>query len=180
MLLCGELKSLTGVFAFSLLVGLAAFRLYLDEGEVSEDVGEHSTRAEVDAGLLDEGFLPILFSDGALAGDADLKCSDVAQADDFASLKGFGDYIFERHEYGKYITLVYGTSLLDAFGHFAEVDVTAGLHMAVELRFGFAVARVDTRGDGVGYISCQSSCVFRLVFVLCYFAPQSCTEYRRV
>ena len=155
------------LFAFSsgFLVGLAAFRLYLDEGEVAEDVGEDGARAEVDAGLLDEGFFPFFFGHGTLAGDADLERADITQADDFASLEGFGDYIFEGHEHGKDITLVHGTSLLDAFGHFAQVDVAAGLHMAVKLRFGLAVARVDTRGDGVGYISCHSSCVLRVCVV---------------
>ena len=87
---------------------------------------------------------------------------NITQADDFAFLKSVGDYIFQRHEHGKDITLVYGTSLLDSFGHFAQADVATGLYMAVEFRFAFTVARVDARGDGVGYISCHSSCVLRV------------------
>ena len=144
----------------SLLVGLtgvsfAGAGLYLSEGEVAEDVGEDGTRTEVDAGLLDEGFLPVFLLEGALAGDTDLESAKVAQADDFSVLEGVGNHIFKGHQHCKDITLVHRTGLLDAFGHFAEVDVAVGLDMAVILRLGFTVARVDTRGYGIGYISCH-------------------------
>ena len=52
-----------------------------------------------------------------------LKGTEVAQADDFTTLQGVGDDIFERYEYCIDIRFMHGTSLLDAFGHFADVDV---------------------------------------------------------
>ena len=71
-----------------------------------------------------------------------------------------GDDIFEGHEHGKHVALVHGTGGLDAFGHLAEVDVARGLHMTVVLRSCVLVTRVDTRGYGIGYVSCHSSLDF--------------------
>lgn len=162
------------------LVGLAAFRLDLDEGQVSEDVGEYGTRSEVDSGLLDERFLPVLFFECALAGDTDLECSDVAQADDFPISQRVGDHVFECHKHGEHITLVYGTCLLDAFGHFAEADVAVGLHMGIKLRVGFKVARIDARGYGIGYVSCHSLVGFQgLCFVILHHrVARSIAEFK--
>lgn len=46
----------------------------------------------------------------------------------------------------EHVALVNGTSLLDAFTHFTEVDVGIGLHMAIVLRgmfLSFGLIRED-------------------------------------
>ena len=145
---------------FRFLVGLGVAGLHLGEGEVVEHTHDGRTRSEVDTRLLDERVAVVLFGHGSLAGDANLKATEVAESDDFATLAGIGDDIFECHEHRIDVALMHGTSLLDAFGHFADVDVARSLHVPVELRGSFLVTRVDTRGYGVSYVSCHS--VFEL------------------
>ena len=57
---------------------------------------------------------------------------------------------------------MHGTALLDAFAHFADVDVAAGLHVAVVLGRCVLVAGVDTGGYGIGYVSCHVLLSFEL------------------
>ena len=64
--------------------------------------------------------------------------------------------ILQRHEHGEYVGFVHGTGRLDAFAHFTEVDVARSLHVSLEFRSSFLVARVDTRRYGVSYVSCHS------------------------
>ena len=162
----GELKSrsqiLTPFFLLSLFISLGISRLYLAEGQVAEDTDERTARAEVDAGLLDERVRVVLLSFCALAGDTDLQSTQVAEADDFTTFEGIGDDIFQGYEHSEHVRFVNGTSLLDALGHFADVDVTRSLYVTVVLGSGFLVARVDTRGYGIGYVSCHSFLSFEL------------------
>ena len=114
------------------------------------------TVVEVDASLLDEGVAEVLLGYRTLARDTDLQAAQVAQSHNFATLQGFGNHIFQCHEHGEYVAFVHGTSLLDAFGHFADVDVARCLYVSVEFRSRFLVARVDTRGYRISYISSHS------------------------
>ena len=129
---------------------------HLREVDVGEGILKDTAGAEQDMRLLDEGFIEIFFLEGALGADAHAQGANVHQADDFTLLDGFGDYIFESHKHGVYVGLGYGTTSLDAFGHLADVDVAAGLYIAIILRVGFTVTRVDLRYNGVGYGSCHS------------------------
>ena len=145
--------------SFRFFAFLVFFRLnhalHFGEVEVGDGVLEDTTRTEQDAGFLDERIVEILFLEGALGADAHAEGSNVHEADDFSLLDGFGNHIFERYEYGVHIGLGYGTTALDSLRHLTDVDVATGLHIAVELRFGFTVTRVDFRYNGVGYGSCH-------------------------
>ena len=80
-----------------------------------------------------------------LAADADLEGTEVAQSDDFTALQGINNHIFQGEEYGLHIGLVYGTRLLDAFGHLTHVHIPIRLYSAVILRSCFLVTRIDSR-----------------------------------
>ena len=132
---------------FLVLLGVAG--LHLGEGEVREHTHDSAARAEVDACLLDEAVVVVLLGYGTLRADADLHGAEVAQTDDFATAQGVDDDILQCYQHGEHVALVYGTSLLDAFGHFTEVDVAIGLYVAIILRSCFLVARVDARRYGI-------------------------------
>ena len=150
----GELLSITRFFRFGgffLFLFVFHHALHFGEVEVGDGVLEDGSRSEQDTGLLDERVIELVFGEGAFGADAHAEGSDVHEADDFTLLDGFGNHIFESHQYGVHIGLGYGTRLLDAVGHLADVDVAAGFHTAVEFRLGFAVTRVDSRNHGVVY-----------------------------
>ena len=66
-------------FTFALLNGLYRHLLVRESGE---DAYEGQSRAEVNAGLLDERCIIVLLGNGTLTADTDLQSTQVAQAVD--------------------------------------------------------------------------------------------------
>ena len=99
--ICGEFK-ITQSNPHRLLLPFHRFRSW----RVSSPPSCRQSRAEVDAGFLDEGCVVFLIGHGTLRTDADLQRAEVAQTDDFATLQGIGNHILQCQEYRLHIRLV--------------------------------------------------------------------------